>query len=207
MARGATPHKTVDFLSSSSSRSVCGCALVWRGVRGHHLHNDRHRHLTLAERTNAVGIFYDSIDYGAVRVSRGSPLALVSATAIGNTINLRSEHFVGNTMELSPTGRLVLVHELAHVWQYQSGGFAYIRSSLFAQMVALIFTGSRRAAYDWRRAHNASQPWNEWNAEQQAECISHYHVAFLCRDRNTMRTAFPYIKRVRRRSRLVGAHP
>src|SRR5439155_6113153 len=157
----------------------------------------RRRRLNSSERKEAYEVFRDSLDYDAVRISRGSPFALVTATAIGNVINLRTEHFAGNTLDLSEGGRLVLIHELGHVWQYQNGGLAYIRSSLLAQLAGLITTGSRRTAYDWRKAHNAGRPWHDWNAEQQAECISHYHQALCCGDHQTMRIALPYIPCVR----------
>src|SRR5205823_12442866 len=137
------------------------------------------------ERKEAYEVFRDSLDYDAVRISRGSPFAIVTATAIGNVINLRAEHFAGNTLDLSARGRLVLIHELGHVWQYQNGGLAYIRSSLLAQLAGLIATGSRRSAYDWRKAHDARRPWDDWNAEQQAECISHYHQALYRGDHET----------------------
>jgi hypothetical protein len=164
----------------------------------------RRRRLTAPERSKAFAIFRDSIDYDVVVVSRGSPFALVSATTIGNTINLTTQHFDGTTLELSQKGLFVLIHELGHVWQFQNGGFAYIHSSLVAQFSGLIATGSRRTAYDWRRAHSAGRPWKNWNAEQQAECISHYHEALHCGDRATMRIAFPYIKKVRRREGAPG---
>lgn len=164
----------------------------------------RRRPLTPAEREDAVRIFRGSIDYDPVVISRGSLFALTSATAIGNRINLRAEHFVGGSLELSRTGRLVLIHELLHVWQFQNGGLAYIRSSLIAQMAGFIMTGSRRAAYDWRKVHNARRPWGAWNAEQQAQCISEYHAAVDCADRSTIRTAFRYVRRVRNRDGAPG---
>ena len=106
-------------------------------------------------------------------------------------------YFVGRTMNLTDEGMKILVHEMGHVWQYQNGGLAYILSSLLAQLAGLIATGSRRSAYDWRKAHNARRPWHDWNAEQQAECISHYHQA-LCRgDQETVRITLPYIAHVR----------
>jgi hypothetical protein len=163
------------------------------------------RLLTREEREDASEIFHDSIDYDSVVISRGSPLAFASATTIGNTINLRAEHFAGNTLELSRTGCVVLIHELGHVWQFQNGGFAYIRSSLFAQIAALITTGSRRPAYDWRKASNLSRAWRDWNAEEQAQCISDYYLAFGDTDHDhTARMALPYIMCVRRRSGAPG---
>ena len=164
----------------------------------------RRRPLTPAERQDAVRIFRDSIDYDPVVISRGSLFALISATTIGNTINLSAEHFAGESLELTPTGRSVLIHELAHIWQFQHGGFAYVRSSLIAQMGGFIMTGSRRAAYDWRKAHDAGRPWGAWNAEQQAECISQYHAALDRADRSTMRIAFRYVRRVRRCDGMPG---
>lgn len=164
----------------------------------------RHRSLTPAEREDAARIFRDSIDYHPVVICRDSLFALVSATTIGNRINLRAEHFAGGSLELSQAGRLVLIHELAHVWQFQHGGLAYIRSSLIAQAVGLIMTGSRRAAYDWRKAHDAGLPWRAWNAEQQAECVSQYYAAVECCDRETMRAAFRHVRRVRKRDGAPG---
>jgi hypothetical protein len=78
-------------------------------------------------------------------------------------------------LSLSDIGMSVLIHELAHVWQYQTSGYRYIASSLWAQLRAWATTGSRRGAYDWRSAPH--KPWTHWNAEQQAQCISDYNDA------------------------------
>ncbi len=130
------------------------------------------------EIAHAREIFGAAIDYGAVRITRGSLLAAFSATALGNRINLQPIHFAGDTLALSEAGRSVLIHELAHVWQYQQTGMRYAISSLAAQLRAWITTGSRRHAYDWRKA--LGKPWRHWNAEQQAQCISDYDDALRC---------------------------
>ena len=135
----------------------------------------RLRRLEPHEIAYAREIFGDAIDYDAVRITRGSMLATFSATAVGNRINLQPVHFAGGTVSLSEAGMLVLIHELAHVWQYQQTGFRYVISSLSAQFWAWIKTGSRRGAYDWRKALHT--PWPRWNAEQQAQCISDYNDA------------------------------
>jgi hypothetical protein len=137
----------------------------------------KHRGLTDGEIAYADRIFGEAIDYHLVRVTRGSALAFFSATALGNTINLQAAHFEADTLNLSDGGRLVLVHELAHVWQYQHFGLGYIASSLRAQAWAWLTTGSRRAAYDWRKAQERNLPWPRWNAEQQAQCFSDYNQA------------------------------
>ena len=55
-------------------------------------------------------------------ISTGAPKTL------GNVIHLRSDwgHFVGDTLDLTEEGRLTLIHEMGHVWQYQNGGLAHI---------------------------------------------------------------------------------
>jgi len=135
----------------------------------------RLRSLAEDEIIHAAEIFGAAIDYGAVRVTRGSLLAAFSATATGNRINLQPAHFAGDTLTLNDAGMSVLIHELAHVWQYQHFGLRYIASSLGAQVRAWVATGSRRGAYDWRGALH--RPWAHWNAEQQAQCISDYNDA------------------------------
>jgi hypothetical protein len=163
------------------------------------------RPLTWAERECAVEIFGASIDYDAVTITRGSPRSLFTATAIGNAVNLKPEHFAPGSMDLNRTGQTVLIHELGHVWQFQNGGLGYIWSSVLAQIAALVTAGSRRAAYDWRRAHNRSRPWHSWNAEQQAECISDYFVARDLGDPELIKILLPYIMQVQARSGAAGA--
>jgi len=135
----------------------------------------RVRPLSNDEIAYAEAIFGDAIDYGAVRIARGGALAYFSATTLGNRINLQAAHFAGSTPRLSEAGMLVLIHELAHVWQYQHSGLRYIASSLAAQAWSWAMTGTRRGAYDWRKSPHS--PWRRWNAEQQAQCVSDYNSA------------------------------
>jgi hypothetical protein len=166
----------------------------------------KRRRLNAKERAYAFEIFSDSIDYDAVEISRRSIFALATATTIGNSINLRAEHFARGTFDLSEAGWFVLIHELGHVWQFQNGGFRYVPSSLVAQFVAWIKTGTRRTAYDWRRADSRGWPWGKWNAEQQAQFLSDYNECLrrtkrgdaTGADRQTLSLALPYIERVRR---------
>jgi hypothetical protein len=173
----------------------------------------RERALTSDERDYAWEIYHDAIDYDAVRITRGSALSAGAARTTGNTINLQDEHFVRDTMELSDAGKLVLIHEMGHVWQYQNGGLAYIPSSLIPQIVAATSGQSRNAAYDWRNAVRNHIDWSEWNAEQQAECISDYNEALQrinagngrLEDFETVTLAEPYIELVRQRIGAPGS--
>lgn len=137
----------------------------------------RRRPLSPAERHYAREIFAAAIDYEAITVARGSVFSLFSATTIGNRVNLRKEHFEHDTLELSDRGLLVLIHELAHIWQFQQRGPSYITSSLGAQIAAWAKTGSRLNAYDRRDALARDLPWSQWNAEQQAQIFSDFNEA------------------------------
>jgi hypothetical protein len=137
------------------------------------------RALTGAEVDLAASIFADSLDCTPVRLTRDSVMAFGAPKALRNTIHLRSDwhHFVGDSLNLTPEGRQTLIHELAHVWQYQNGGLAYIHGSLSAQLVAWARTGSRGGAYRWRDAWQAQHPWMAWNPEQQAQAVEEYASA------------------------------
>jgi hypothetical protein len=173
----------------------------------------RERGLTQPEKDYAWDIYHDSVDYDAIRITRGSALSAGAARTTGNQINLQDEHFAGDTMDLSDAGMLVLIHEMGHVWQYQNGGLAYIPSSLVPQIVAATSGQSRNAAYDWRDAVRNHIDWADWNAEQQAECISDYNEALrrinagngTLADFQTVTLAEPYIERVRRRIGAPGS--
>jgi Domain of unknown function (DUF4157) len=173
----------------------------------------RERSLKKEERDYAWDIYHDAVDYDAIRITRGAALSTGAARTLGNSINLQDEHFVGDTMDLSPAGMLVLIHEMGHVWQYQNGGLAYIPSSLIPQIVAAARGQSRNVAYDWRNAARNHIDWADWNAEQQAECISDYNEALrrinagsgTPRDFQTVTLAEPYIELVRRRIGAPGS--
>jgi hypothetical protein len=173
----------------------------------------RSRSLTSDEKTYLKEIFHDAVDYDKVTITRGSALSTGAARTVGNTINLQEEHFKGDTLELSDAGQLVLAHEMGHVWQYQNGGLAYIPSSLIPQIVAGLSGKSRNVAYDWRNAVRNHIDFADWNAEQQAECISDYNEALrrtkdgtaTLEDYDTVTLAQPFIELVRQRIGAVGS--
>ena len=167
------------------------------------------RALTQPEIAYAKDVYVDSIDYTKIRITRDSVLALGAPRTIGNTIHLKSDwgHFKEDTLELTPEGLETLIHEMGHVWQYQNGGLAYIPESLIAQLKAAVSGGDRGGAYDWRAAHKAKTPWEEWNPEQQAEAIEDFNKLLRKSKAGTATPAelhelsvlMPYIEKVRRR--------
>ena len=166
------------------------------------------RPLTATEITYAKEIYLDSIDYSKIKITRDSVLALGAPRTIGNTIHLKSDwgHFKGDTLDLTEQGQLTLIHEMGHVWQYQNGGLAYIPLSLIAQIKGAVSGGDRGKAYEWREAHEAKIPWEEWNPEQQAEAIEEYNKLLRKQKEgkatpeeiHILSVLLPYIEKVRR---------
>jgi hypothetical protein len=78
-----------------------------------------------------------------------------------------------------------LVHELTHVWQYQTQGTGYISNSMCAQIAGALGQGSRNAAYEIRPSQvHAVQSFHDLSAEHQARVVEFYFVSRLLRDPN-----------------------
>jgi len=176
------------------------------------------RRLTSAERKEAETVYQDSIDYDKVEIVCGGIFTIGGvkgdkppiARTVGNKICLTPSDFKEKSTDLMPTGLETLIHELGHVWQFQHGGIAYIPSALSAQHKASKQTGDRNAAYDWRQALKAHLPWEEWNAEQQAQAATDYYDAEKRLeaglptpsnqpqpDKDTVKDLEPYIAKIR----------
>lgn len=118
------------------------------------------RGLTAEERADARAVFGDTIDLDSISVVRAS--IANAPTTLGNTIR------IGIEGELD---RITLIHELAHVWQYQTQGTAYISDSAWHQVGALLATGSRRAAYHLTEDDLSARSIHDLSAEKQAVVI------------------------------------
>lgn len=159
-----------------------GLAGAWIGNRL----TDRSRPLTTAERSYADEVFKGSVNYDPIIITQDDLMSVGAPKTIGNTIHLKtsSGHFVPDparpgeyTMDLTDKGKETMVHEMAHAWQYQNGGLAYIGESLWAQLKAWWSTGKRGGAYNWSAAKAAGLPWEQWNPEQQAKAVEEYNIA------------------------------
>ena len=135
------------------------------------------RFLTDKEIDLTKSIYSDNIDLANVRIVIDSMYSLTSTITLGNTIHIKSTWTkLDLLLDLTQTSssRNLLIHELGHVYQYQSGGWGYVARSLFAQAKAYISTGSRGNAYKWEDRISDKTPWEEWNPEEQAQAISDY---------------------------------
>lgn len=131
------------------------------------------RFLTPDEIRLAAAIFGNRIDYAAVRIfnSSGGILAhITSSTALRNDIRIHdASRYAPDFSQAPPDLRGLFLHEMTHVWQYQSG-------RNFAQELAsdLLRHGfDRRAVYEY----TLNQPrLSDYSTEQQAHLVATYYA-------------------------------
>lgn len=141
------------------------------GVIGH-----SSRPLWPQERAVAKPVFGESLDYDSVRV-------ITSAVASAPT-TLGSYVRVANDRQLDDA---TLVHELTHVWQFQTRGTGYISNSMCAQLSGMLRSGSRNAAYELRGEQLVNvRSIYDLSAERQARAVELYYVSTLLRDSDPM---------------------
>lgn len=115
-------------------------------------------------------VYGDTVDYSQIRIKEGH-LGIANGLAphtIGNTIYIPQRD--GQQRTVAQRNNL-LVHEAAHVWQYQNGGTDYISESLWHQAVGAIGSGNRDAAYEFEGAIRNGTTWADLNPEQQGHLI------------------------------------
>ena len=135
------------------------------------------RPLYTEERRDAAFIFGSSIDLDKVRVVNA--VVANAPTTLGNFIRIP----MNGTID-----RRTLIHELTHIWQYQTKGTAYISDSLFHQAAATITTGSRNAAYAVTEADMRVNSINSLPAEKQAVIVETFYAS------PTVRTEANYMR-------------
>ena len=126
--------------------------------------------LTDREKGIARNVFKDAVDLEAVRVII-APSPTDRAMTWGNTIRMPASQALS-------TG--TLIHELAHVWQYQTKGSSYISNSMLKQTCAVLAGHERDKAYEY--AIVEGQSLFDYTAEQQAEIIEDYAMSKAKRD-------------------------
>jgi hypothetical protein len=149
------------------------------------------RGLTPEERAVLTSVYGDTVDLDAIRLKVGGQGILGirgdqdRALTSGNTIYMRKDpnnpaDYPGRTPEERQKEWLtLLVHETAHVWQFQNQGSGYQAESLWAQIfppavphpTTVDKNKPLRPEYDWRAAQDAGLTWEQMNPEQQAELL------------------------------------
>jgi hypothetical protein len=119
------------------------------------------RRLNADELKTAQAIFGKSIDYKSVRILKAS--LVNSPTVIGNVIRTDDQRsFLGN--------QATFIHEMTHVWQYQTRGTRYISNSVLQQIKEKITSKDM----ELKIVTNASI--YQYTVEEQAEIVSDYYV-------------------------------
>ena len=126
------------------------------------------RPLSTDERALIDSFYEGSVDAGRIRIVE---TRIASApTTLGNQIRVMP----GKSFS-TPYEKSILVHEVAHVWQYQNRGTRYITCSLYHQAAAGVSTGTRNAAY-YNYQLNDHTAFDDYPAEQQAQIIQDYYA-------------------------------
>jgi hypothetical protein len=122
----------------------------------------RQRSLTPRERDVLEPIFGDAIDLDAVEIVDGrAGLLGISGRAFA----------MGFVVYLPHYSEEILVHELTHVWQFQTDGLGYVGNSALHQLAGLL-SMKRYHPYHWRRAIDAGTTWQALaSVEAQAQFI------------------------------------
>jgi hypothetical protein len=115
------------------------------------------RTLTERERATAGPVFGESVDLDRVRI--GYTNVLAAPTTLGNLIRVR--------------GRIddaTLIHELTHVWQYQTSGLRYVSCALAGQAEGTVLHGDRNWTYEYDPSKRSTRL-SDYGPEQQAEIV------------------------------------
>lgn len=142
------------------------------------------RGLSADEITHLELVYGDSIDYSEITIHRGGTWDSLTNPTDGVTI--RNDIYIPNKDDsdrpyydtagnLNALGLQLLVHEVAHVWQYNNDGLDYINSSSTAQINNKWF-GSKDP-YRWEDAVAAGVTFENMGVEQQAHLIEDIGVA------------------------------
>lgn len=119
------------------------------------------RMLTSTEIDMASPIFAQSVNYNQVKIV--STHIIAAPTTLGNNIRIPPGYHLGDD---------VLIHEMTHIWQFQTRGNGYISDSLLHQTAAIIAGGDRNMAYAYDLTPGKS--FYHYTAEQQAMIVQHY---------------------------------
>jgi hypothetical protein len=127
-------------------------------IQGQKTFADAGRPLNPVERKLLLDIFGQSVNLDPVQIVLTGLGVQGRPYTFGNTIRIPTgTHFDAPT----------LVHEMTHVWQYQTRGTGYISDSVFHQLI------SGQGAYDVKLV--AGQSFYEYAAEQQAIIVERYY--------------------------------
>ena len=146
--------------------SVTSPVLEWTAIQLAAVANPFGRALYDWEHEIVQDIFRSGLDASRIRIVETR--IMNAPTTLGNQIRVPP----GWTFERG--NRPVLVHECAHVWQYQSRGTSYITDSVYHNASGQIGTGNRNVAYMNYQLSDGSSI-SDFTAEEQATIVGDYY--------------------------------
>ncbi|HTV01600.1 MAG TPA: hypothetical protein VMF13_13715 [Luteitalea sp.] len=157
-----------DVLRNRTDRpvSVTSPALEWAAIQAAAIANPFGRALWDWEFEIVHDIFQSSLDASRIRIVETR--VMNAPTTLGNQIRVSP----GWTFEKG--NKPVLVHECAHVWQYQTRGTSYITDSVYHNASGAIATGNRNVAY-MNYQLTAGSSIYDFTAEEQATIVGDYY--------------------------------
>jgi hypothetical protein len=127
------------------------------------------RSMTEYEIRQAKRVFKSAIDYSKVTIEERSKVISAGgyARTIGNTI-----YFPDNSFQ----SMALMIHELTHVWQYQTTGWTYAPKALWAQIREGYSYASEGQTADQalRDARKENKTLSSFNNEQQGDILADY---------------------------------
>src|SRR4051794_23995714 len=106
----------------------------------------------------AKTVYGSSLDLTRVRIAVTDVLA--APTTLANTIRV----------EKDPIDNGTFIHELMHVWQYQTAGIGYVSCALAGQVQGTVAHGDRNWTYEYKPG-TAGTKLSDYGPEQQASII------------------------------------
>ena len=139
--------------------------LIWAGFAVFGAPIVMERSLTKEEKAMLSKVFQKTLSLYNIRLRSQMGIPGLRVFTLDNTI------FCDDPM-LSLSS-WTLVHECAHVWQYQNVGCRYNVEALAAQGYYSVSSGDPNGAYDWLAELNrGTTDWERFNREAQAELIN-----------------------------------
>lgn len=131
----------------------------------------RNRSLTEHEIRQAKRVFKNALKYGSVTIAESSISAKIGsvggyARTVGNTIYFPE----GSTRSMA-----LLIHELTHVWQYQTVGWTYAPSAIWAQITeGYSYSDGKTPEQALKDDRAAGKTLYSYNKEQQGDILADY---------------------------------
>jgi hypothetical protein len=146
--------------------SVTSPVLEWSAIQLSAITSPFGRALHQREFEIINDIFAGGVDASRIRIVEAR--ILNAPTTLGNQIR------VPPGWNFDDERRAILVHEVAHVWQYQTHGTSYITDSVYHNASGQIATGDRNVAY-MNYQLTANSALSDFTAEEQATIIGDYY--------------------------------